>query len=61
VPISDAEDMTIPIIQIEKIVFSTSGQDWNAELSVSTCADNPSVVFYLDDSSDFLLLAGSDY
>lgn len=43
------QDDPIPEVEVIRINYDKSADEWEAELSVSTCADNPYVTFWIDE------------
>ncbi len=42
-------DDPVPEVMILSLGYNQAEDEWEAELSVSTCADRPHVTFWLDD------------
>ena len=46
---SENHDNVIPKVEIVSIAYDEYGEEWTAELEVSTSADNPHVTFFMSD------------
>lgn len=46
---AESDEETIPEVSIVQIAYDEYGEEWEAELAVSTSADNPHVTFFVVD------------
>jgi hypothetical protein len=41
-------DNPVPTVEVVSLIYDSDMDEWEAELSISTCVDNPQVRFYFE-------------